>query len=133
MGYALGCIESALRGQRMIIKSFRIKNFKGIRNCRLELGSASNPIITLIGLNESGKTTILEALTNFIGEDQDLLSVVGAHRPKSVVKDFIPKHLKANFSDQIELEGTVSFDEEDKTALADIWTVSSFLRLRWQR
>ena len=42
---------------------FAITNFKGIRHLTLDL--AAHPqgrIIQLVGLNESGKTTVLEAL-----------------------------------------------------------------------
>ena len=58
-------------GQQMRISSFEIKNFKGISQCKIELEVAElrNLIITLIGLNESGKTTILEALANFVSQD----------------------------------------------------------------
>jgi AAA15 family ATPase/GTPase len=41
---------------------FRFKNFKGIESMTLKL---AGPVTTLIGLNESGKTTILEAIFCF--------------------------------------------------------------------
>jgi len=46
---------------------FRIRNFKGIRELSIHFDhSPSSPVITLVGLNESGKTTILEALSFFM-------------------------------------------------------------------
>lgn len=45
---------------------FEIQNFKGIEHLRLELTTKpQNNVFTLVGLNESGKTTILEALNFF--------------------------------------------------------------------
>ena len=41
---------------------FDIQNFKGIKSATLDLVPAGANVFTLIGLNESGKTTILEAL-----------------------------------------------------------------------
>ena len=44
----------------MIYNKITINNFKGIKN--IELNLENNRIITLVGLNESGKTTIMEAI-----------------------------------------------------------------------
>jgi AAA15 family ATPase/GTPase len=45
---------------------FEIKNFKGISNIRLDfIAQPRSSVYTLVGLNESGKTTILEALNFF--------------------------------------------------------------------
>jgi recombinational DNA repair ATPase RecF len=49
----------------MKITDFQIQNFKGIKNAKLKLGKQTAPIHTLVGLNESGKTTILEAINAF--------------------------------------------------------------------
>ena len=46
--------------------SFSIANFKGIKNLTLNLADApALSIYTLVGLNESGKTTVLEAINMF--------------------------------------------------------------------
>ena len=47
----------------MIYTNFIIKNFKGISGSKIDL--TNNRIITLVGLNESGKTTIMEAISLF--------------------------------------------------------------------
>jgi ABC-type Mn2+/Zn2+ transport system ATPase subunit len=47
----------------MKYKKFLIENFKGIK--KIELDLSNNRIITLVGLNESGKTTIMEAIKAF--------------------------------------------------------------------
>ncbi len=65
--------------------SFEIKNFKGIRSLRLDLDAPpKGRIMTLVGLNECGKTTILEAIDYFTPgtEDLDPQDVAGRIRPK---------------------------------------------------
>ncbi|WP_404977750.1 AAA family ATPase [Ancylobacter sp. 3268] len=43
------------------IRYFSLKNFKGINNIKISIDEKNScPVKTLIGLNESGKTTILE-------------------------------------------------------------------------
>ena len=49
----------------MRFKSFEIRNFRGIEHAKLDLIPSGAGIFTLIGLNESGKTTILEAISTF--------------------------------------------------------------------
>ncbi len=45
---------------------FEVWNFKGIEHIKLDFSSSPNSnIYTLVGLNESGKTTILEAINFF--------------------------------------------------------------------
>lgn len=53
----------------MHYKHFRFKNFKGIDEMTLEL---AGDVTTLIGPNESGKTTILEAIFCFSYGAEDL-------------------------------------------------------------
>lgn len=103
----------------MEIREFEIKNFKGINSCILELESAgAGRMITLIGLNESGKTTILEAISNFISEDEDLSSLVGTRKPEGYTRNFVPKNKKANFTGTIELRAKVALSPHDKAALS---------------
>ena len=69
-----------------------ISNFRGIQNTSVELDAgAPGQVVTLIGLNESGKTTILEAIYNFLSSDRatrDLLKTVYAEVDPIT---FIPK------------------------------------------
>ena len=44
----------------MFYKSFSVKNYRGINEIQMDL--SNNRILTLVGLNESGKTTALEAV-----------------------------------------------------------------------
>jgi predicted ATP-dependent endonuclease of OLD family len=48
----------------MRYKSFRIRNFKGIKDTTINLqGIGGAGVFAFVGLNESGKTTVLEAHT----------------------------------------------------------------------
>lgn len=86
---------------------FIIKNFKGISDLTIDLSKQPNShIYTFIGLNESGKTTILEAINTInAGYDTDT-----AHR-------LIPKHLKANFTDKVSVKAIVEVDEDDNSRI----------------
>ena len=57
--------------------SFEFKNFKGIREARVDLAPEGSEarIYTLVGLNESGKTTILEGIDLFKPVTDDELEV----------------------------------------------------------
>lgn len=86
--------------------SFEIQNFKGIEKLRLDLNrKPAHPVFTLVGLNESGKTTILEAIHWF--------HVPAAYNPS----DLIPKRIRANFNDAISVTASLVFDENDKREL----------------
>lgn len=82
--------------------NFHIKNFKGIKevNINFEKNPSIN-IFTLVGLNESGKTTVLEAINLFSQKD-----------PQDIHK-FIPKSKKHNFNDSIEIEASIQLTDID--------------------
>lgn len=88
---------------------FVIENFKGIHDLTIDLSKQpESRIFTFIGLNESGKTTILEAINVFST----------GYR----VKDFhklIPKHLKANFNGEVSVSAYVDVDDEDNKRIKD--------------
>ena len=87
---------------------FIIKNFKGIQELTIDLSQRPDSrVYTFVGLNESGKTTILEAINtiNTGYTEQD------AHR-------LIPKHLKADFNGTVSVKAIVSVDEEDNSLIA---------------
>lgn len=50
----------------MKLTSFEVQKFKGIGNLKISFNNTpSNGGYTLVGINESGKTTILEALNYY--------------------------------------------------------------------
>lgn len=94
---------------------FHIKNFKGIEDIRLDFtAKPQGRVQTLVGLNESGKTTILEAL-NFLSyksETLDPLDLPG-YSVKDV-HDLIPINRRANFNDSIVIEAGYEFSTKMK-------------------
>ncbi|MBE7440321.1 MAG: AAA family ATPase [Spirochaetales bacterium] len=67
----------------MRYSGFKIRNFKGIREIDIDFERLPETnIFTLVGLNESGKTTVLEAI-NFFSQE----NAKDTHR-------FIPKSKK---------------------------------------
>lgn len=98
---------------------FTIENFKGIQKLDFNLDNRapSSKIFTLVGLNESGKTTILEALGFFYDnlKDEKELTIT-----KSIVDDvheLIPKSKKSLFSDTINIISILKLDEFDKETI----------------
>lgn len=98
----------------MKFTEFKIKNFKGIEEITFNLDKSPNAkIYTLVGLNESGKTTILEAINFFNPNDKGLNSL---DLPGTSIKDYnklIPISRRDNFNDVISLEVTVKLEPED--------------------
>ena len=73
--------------------------------------------IALVGLNESGKTTILEALDYLqLGiNDSDPLDLLGLHRDDAHA--LIPISERSNFNGSIQIAVTVDLNDEDKEEL----------------
>lgn len=95
----------------MIYKSFKLKNFKGIDEVNVDL--ANSRIITLVGLNESGKTSIMEGVQLFYriakGEDPTA-EQLNEFRPKGI-----------NFSGNIEVSATLILESEDRKKIEQHW------------
>lgn len=86
---------------------FEIINFKGIDSIKLNI--KNNRIITLVGLNESGKTTIMEAIKAFyeITRYRNLTdSEKNAFRPKGI-----------DFTGDIVLKSIIEYETEDYSRL----------------
>jgi ABC-type Mn2+/Zn2+ transport system ATPase subunit len=98
----------------MKIRAFKLQNFRGIHKTRINVSDESpGNVITLIGLNESGKTTILEAISHFVTEDEDTANLVGTVHKKSKPQDLIPKHKKAAFTGQISVDTDIALEADD--------------------
>lgn len=97
---------------------FEIKNFKGIKQMRLDLSrTPDSPVHVFVGLNESGKTTILEAI-NFFSQGSELLGpgqLSGSLQPD--VHQLIPISERANFNGNIEIAAELEIDSSDTKAL----------------
>jgi len=88
---------------------FEIENFKGISSAVLDLKPAGGNVYTLIGLNESGKTTVLEAIDDFGIAKERTEALYGAKRGSAAAR-FIPKHLEASFTGDITVKALVEFE-----------------------
>ncbi|MDO4780945.1 MAG: AAA family ATPase [Candidatus Saccharibacteria bacterium] len=94
---------------------FNIKNYKGIKDERLKLDTLPEmKIFTLVGLNESGKTSVLEAINSFQN---------GIKNKDSV----IPKDKKMNFNDTVVLSATALLDENDEKIIKNLCQKKGFL------
>jgi len=99
---------------------FRIRNFKGIKDTEIDLRSSTGAnVFTLVGLNESGKTTILEALYSF-SPDHRTRTLRGAESKNDAeaAKERLLRHLLARFTGEISVEATLSVSIDDKKAIA---------------
>ena len=82
---------------------FKISNFKGVRDIELNLDRPPrSPVFALVGLNESGKTTILEAI-HWLNDD----SRYDDH-------ELIPKSELANFNGHIFVEAQIAVSDDDQ-------------------
>lgn len=99
----------------MRFKSFQIKNFRGIRNATLTLGTKTNGHINaLVGLNESGKTTVLEAIHHFLSNPNLLKkSPSASRRQPSDYQKMLPIGVRALFNGEIEIKATVTIEDGD--------------------
>ena len=94
---------------------FEITNFKGIEKTVMHLSKVPNAnIFTLVGLNESGKTTILEAINSFSPEREGIEALYRDVFKAVRTQDLVPKDKKKNFSGAISVRALLSIDNEDK-------------------
>ena len=107
----------------MKFTKFEIKNYKGIKDVTLNLYPEGSNVFTLIGLNESGKTSILEAISQFNpARDENEISELYSSIAIKTNEDYsslIPKQLKANFNDEIIISATIEFSQEDRDKIIE--------------
>jgi predicted ATP-dependent endonuclease of OLD family len=100
----------------MRYKSFRIQNYKGVRDTTIQIPAGSSNAVTLIGLNESGKTTLLEAIYSFSPDaESEPLFVDTALLPDESAR--IPRDKLFSFSDTISVTAVVEFLPGEKDRL----------------
>mgnify|MGYP001620150677 CR=1 FL=1 len=91
----------------MKYSKFIITNYKGLPKIGLELNRKPNTnIFTLVGLNESGKTSILEAIYLF----QNGILKENAHT-------LIPKSRQYSFNDFVSVKAELELDKDDLSKL----------------
>ena len=88
---------------------FIIENYKGIPKIELDLSKKpESNIFTLVGLNESGKTTLLEAIYLF----QNGIEKKDAHT-------LIPKNKQHAFNGEISIKAELELSSEDLEEIKD--------------
>jgi hypothetical protein len=94
---------------------FRITNYRGIDEAVVDLPAGEGSrVTTLIGLNESGKTTVLEAIYSFSPDPESR-----ALYPETVLLSedpsyYIPRREFSNFNGDITVEAVVVWEPKEK-------------------
>lgn len=94
---------------------FKINNFRGIKEANFQLHRKPGEKVASslwVGLNESGKTTILKAVAYFY----DFL----LERPQMRENELIPRHMRLNFNETITISATLSVDKDDIKVLREL-------------
>jgi predicted ATPase len=111
-----GDSEALLRGSEVAkVKTIEVKSFKGIDDITVALEDDTPPgrFIALIGLNESGKTTVLEALSHSVLADPDTSGLMASVQGTPELNDIIPKKSKAAFTGTISIKAHINLDDSD--------------------
>lgn len=95
---------------------FEIDNFRGIQHVKIDLGSTPESLIyALVGLNESGKTTVLEAINHFTYKNDDTLDPLELPGYSiSDVHSLIPIAHQSNFNGDISLKFGLILNQADE-------------------
>lgn len=94
--------------------AFEIFNFKGIEHLVLDLNKSPKiNIFTLVGLNESGKTTILEAINFFNRTHHNLASLNLEQYLIKDIHDLIPMNKRDNFNESITITAKLELEDVD--------------------
>ena len=96
------------------IVSFKLQNFKGAASVGIDISQKVDiPILTLVGLNESGKTTVLEGLSHFVSGDNAVAEMLDKRLTTPELTSLIPIHRKAAFTGNIQVRATIRLDAEE--------------------
>ncbi len=98
---------------------FTVENYKGIKQVTIDLSSKPDyKIYAFVGLNESGKTTLLEAMNDCENE----VPIRRRH-------ELIPKGLAGGFTGSTIIRATISLNEDDKLAIENF--IKDHLKIRY--
>ena len=98
--------------------SFRIQHFKGIKDTTVSFQTVGGAaVFAFVGLNESGKTTILEAIHSFCPDAATSELVGGDERTGVPYKDRVPRHLISTFTGDVSVIATLAATEADKASI----------------
>jgi len=111
--------------------SFQIKNFKGIKDTTVPLKSvAGASVFAFVGLNESGKTTVLEAIHSF-APDEATSELLGGEDGLGVpFRERVPRHSLSEFTGDVSVSAVLELDPTDKEKIATTIREKNELDLR---
>src|ERR1700679_1851308 len=95
----------------MYYKKFNLKNIQGIDDVEIDL--TNNRILTLVGLNESGKTTILRSINWFYK------CVKGEEPTPAQLNLFRPKGI--DFTGRISITAELEIEKSDIVKINEFW------------
>jgi len=115
----------------MDITGFDVSNFKGIREARLRFADHGVArVYTLVGLNESGKTTLLEALHSFSPDAETQIVTKGVASLEEQREQWVPRSQISNFTGQITITAYVVASLEDWKRLCTKFESKAELKLQ---
>jgi predicted ATPase len=101
------------------LDSLTLKNFRAATDVKINIsGKTDNRIITMIGLNESGKTTILEGLSLFPSSDKAAASIFQKIDPEVLAASLVPVHRTGVFTGRVRISATFSTEQSDLDEIA---------------
>ena len=99
--------------------SFRIQNFKGIKDTKVSLKSvAGASVFAFVGLNESGKTTVLQAIHSFAPDEATSELLGGGEGIGVPFDDRVPRHQYSIFTGHVKVTAVLRLDSNDKEKIA---------------
>lgn len=105
---------------------FKFRNFKGIESQTLDLSkNIDSRVFTLVGLNESGKTTVLEAINYFAYKPETLTALQLDNYDVEDIHNLIPINKRDNFNDSIDIETGIELEEDDITAIKNAFKLNN--------
>ena len=103
----------------MRYKSFRIRNFKGIKDTTVNLSSVGGAgVFAFVGLNESGKTTVLEAIHSFSPDEATSELLGGGGGIGVPFRARVPRHLISTFTGNVSVTATLEATPQDLKDIA---------------
>jgi len=107
----------------MKIERLTLTNFRGVKHIDIDLaGKIDHRIVTLIGLNESGKTTILEGLSYFPSSDEIAASVIKVRESDREIASFVPLNEEGIFTGRTSISATLLLSDTDRAMLRQVVT-----------
>jgi predicted ATP-dependent endonuclease of OLD family len=98
----------------MEIVGLDISNFKGVRGAKIRFSEKDIARVhTLVGLNESGKTTLLEAMHSFSPDAETELVVKSARSAEQQREQWVPRDKISIFSGEVSVTAYVKATETD--------------------